>query len=178
MPDEREFFRLLRVESDGREELQDQAHGLRRGRDGEKAGRTTVSSGDGSAGIIGIDHPARAPSTSDWRWNSLQATTKGGRRVDETGTCDRKILDPIASSAAVGVVIVPLISPSLHSGFMLSGLSRHAPRSIWQFELEGQPVFGNKTPLGLEHSGGQNDFDVGDGSFPRSQSKVRWQGGC
>ena len=162
MPDEREVFKLLRVESDGREELQDQAHGLRRGRDGEKTGRTSVSSGDGSAGLIGIDHPARAPSTSDWRWNSLQATMKGGRRVDETGTCDRKILDPIAHSAAVGVLIVPLISPALHSGFMLSGVSFHA-RSIcgslsW---TRANPFSRNKTPSGLGHSGGQNDFDVG-----------------
>ena len=146
MPEEHVLFKLLRVESDGREELQDQAHGLRRGRDGEKTGRTSVSSGDGSAGLIGIDHPARAPSTSDWRWNSLQATMKGGRRVDETGTCDRKILDPIAHSAAVGVLIVPLISPALHSGVILSGLSDHA-RSIWQLELEGQPPFRVIRPL-------------------------------
>jgi hypothetical protein len=130
VPEEHVLFKLLRVESDGREELEDQAHGLRRGRDGEKAGRTFISSGDGSAGLIGIDDPARGPSTSDWRRSSLQATTKGGRRVDETDFCDCKILDPIASSAAVGVLIVPFISPALHSGFMSSGLSRHAPRSI------------------------------------------------
>ena len=138
MPDEREVFKLLRVESDGREELQDQAHGLRRGRDGEKAGRTFMASGEESAGLIGIDDPARAPSSLNWRRYSSQATSKGGRRVDETdfGVC--RILDPITSSAAVGVLIVPLISPALHSGVILSGLSDHA-RSIWQLELEGQP---------------------------------------
>jgi hypothetical protein len=124
---------------------EDQAHGLRRGRDGEKAGRTSVSLADGSAGLIGIDHPARAPSTSDWRWNSSQATTKGKRRVDETGACDRKMFDPIASSAAVGVLIVPLVSPVLTSGFILSGLSDHA-RSMAVSKLRGNP-FSRITPL-------------------------------
>jgi hypothetical protein len=46
---------------------------------------------------------------------------------------------------------------------------------LWQFE-RANPFSRNKTPLGLEHSGGQNDFDVVMG-FYSAGSKVGWQGG-
>ena len=156
---------LLRVESDGLEELR-RPNGEHSGDcDGKIAGLTSALTGEDSVAFIGIDDPERWTSSLDWRRCSSRTTSHGSRRVGPTDFDESKIVDPIASSAAFGVVIVPSLSPVRHFVVIVSSRENILARSIGGCELEGQPLFFDKTPLGLEHSGGQNDFDGRDGSF-------------